>query len=206
MKLLTVILLIISFNLSINKCYPCSNHFRPQSDSTAIQAKKLKQLYLLATGSGGMNDFYRQKFFDEFPGTFSRLNELYGYDNGKAAILYDDAENHIIKLFNNLDSINDTLYYNKIITIAIGGHWDADAINYFQYGLKQRVEKNPELAVFILEKNTTENVKSFWHFYFDQPHPQKEIPDALKKIKLINEPVYNAMILAQEAALKEKEW
>lgn len=188
-------MLFISFiNISSAKAAPYLID-KKLNDSITLKAKKLKQLYLLATAtSQDMRNIYTEKFFNEFPDSFKELNSLYGYENDTPSILYYEAENHIIKLFNNINTINDTLYYKKVINIAIGGHWDADAINYFQHGLNDRAEKKPELIVYLLKQMEIKAIKSFWYFYFDGPHPKEQISDSLKKIKSIDIGIYNVMI------------
>jgi len=176
-----------------------------QVDSIALKAKQLKRLYLLSTASSKEVSYnYREQFFKEFPNTFNQLLKLYGYDNknSKPNILYYEAPNHILKLFNNLSEVNDTLYYRKIIQISIGGRWDADAVNYFQNGLRHRILDNPELAVYVLKHTPHDKVKSFWYFYFDGAHPKKEIPEQLKRIRSIDSEIYNLMIVAQDEVLK----
>ncbi|MFI5139176.1 MAG: hypothetical protein ACHQIM_15240 [Sphingobacteriales bacterium] len=204
MKQHYLVFLFIIFTTSI-----CSGHsifFKSeQQDSLQLKAKKLKQLYILATASTDTKEIYEKRFFDEFPGTFKQLNELYGYENSKAAILYYEATEHIMGLFNNLNSINDTVYYRKTIGIALGGKWDADAVNYFQAGLKDRIEKKPELAIYILESLPEKDVKSFWYFYFDEPHPPKQIDISLQKIKSIDSKIYTIMVSSHNEALSQEE-
>jgi len=172
-----------------------------------LKAKKLKQLYVQSTSSSSdLVNIYKKKFFDEFPSTFKQLDELYGDDsdiNHKPALLIDQAEQHIINLFNELKTINDTLYCRKIVSIAIGGHWDSDAVNYFQNGLIKKVLNNPALIVYILKGMSNGRIQSFWYFYFDGPHPRKQIAEPLQKIRFINNRIYDLMLKAQTEVLKD---
>lgn len=86
--------------------------------------------------------------------------------------------------------------------ISIGGHWDVDAVNYFQSGLRGRVLNKPDLVIYILRGMPAEKIKSFWYFCFDAPHPKKRIPEQLQKIKSIDDKIYNLMIEAQDEVLK----
>ena len=180
---------------------------RHSKDSLSLKAKKLKQLYLLSTSSSNdVSDIYKQQFFDAFPNTFKQLDGLYGdhFDiHHKPAPLNDQAEHHIIGLFNKLNIINDTLYYSKIVSIAIGGHWDGDAINFFQEGLRHKVLNIPALVVDILKDKSNERIYSFWYFYFDEPHPAKPFAEPLKRIKNINTKIYFLMVDAQKEVLKQ---
>jgi len=203
MRIKIIIILFLVFKLGLLSA-------QQSADSIESKAKKLKQYYLLSKSkTAEVADMYEQKFFEEFPDNFNELNELYG-DNEqrkKAAILNDEVENHIYKLFNNLKSINDTAYYKKIIRIAIGGKWDADAVNIFQNGLMNRVVNKPELTVFILRKMSQDSIKSFWYFYFDGPLPKKHFDPSLKKIKVIDKKIYGLMMESYDEVLKawEKE-
>ncbi len=165
------------------------------------KATKLKQLYVKATSS--VRNSYRLEFFSEFPNSFSELNKLYGYTNDKAGPLYEFSNKHIYELFNNLKDIPDTLYYNKIIRIAIGGHWDADGIDAFQDGLRTHVLNNLDLTLEILEKYSDRNIESFWFFYFDGPHPSSQIDDRLQTLKDKDSKIYKLMISAHKKVMKQ---
>ncbi len=143
-----------------------NNIFAQSSPTLSAKAKRLKQLYTMAVNSSN-SDIAKQQFFNEFPNTFKELNDLYGDENNKPGLLANDAIGHIYELFNNLTIINDTLYYRKLVSIAIGAHWDADGVNYFQDGLKKRVLSKPMLAVYLLQNKPDKDITDFWFFYFD---------------------------------------
>ena len=199
-----LLVIIATFAASISDAHTI-NLNNPTRDSLQIKADSLKQLYTLATFSHVNKEIYEKQFFDEFPATFNQLNDLYGDKENKPAMLNNEAENHIIDLFNKIKSVNDTIYYRKIIGIAIGGRWDADAVNYFQHGLRERVENNVALTIYLLKKLKAADIKSFWFFYFDGAHPKKQIPDALQKVKLLDSKIYTLMIEAQNELFKQKE-
>lgn len=206
-KIVTVIFVLSMIYSAKVRCYPIPPNIQPNLDSLNLKAIKLKQLYILSsTGSSEVSDNYKMQFFDAFPNTFKQLDELYG-DNldahNKPAPLNDRAEQHILDLFNHLNCINDTLYYRKIILIANGGHWDGDAINFFQHGLRNKVLNDPGLVVYILKDMPDNRIRSFWFFYFDGVHPEEQIPKQLQKIKSINNRIYNLMIEAQTEVLKQ---
>jgi hypothetical protein len=177
------------------------------ADTLVTRATKLKQFYLLSKSSlVDVSDNYKKQFFDCFPNTFKELDELYGdhYDaDHKSALLNDQAERHIADLFNNLNNINDTLYYRKIVSIAICGHWDADAINFFQHGLRNKVLSNPALIVLVLKGLSNDKIQSFWYFYFDGPIVKKQIVEPLQKVKTIDSKIYDLMIKGHDDALKQ---
>jgi hypothetical protein len=202
MKTYSLIALIIFFNISISKGYLILNEKIAIEDSIIVKAKHLQELYKLSTNSSSKTQIYRKQFFDLFPNSFKELNDLYGYNNGIEAPLYNQVEKHIFELFNNLNNINDTLYYRKIVSIAIGGHWDADAVNAFQEGLRKRVLGKPNLIVYMLKEIPDKEIESFWYFYFDGVHPSNQIAEPLLRIKTSNLKIYNLMIEAHKDVLK----
>jgi len=159
------------------------------------KADKLRDLYAKIMTEPD-NDNAKQAFFNVFPATFKEFVNLYGYENDSPCILYYKAEGHVLGLFNNIKSVNDTLYYNKIIDIAIGGRWDADAVSYLQQGIRQHVLKNIDLTVYLLGRRSSKQMHSFWYFYFDGPHPERQVPAGLKKIRTLNKNMY-AIILQE---------
>ncbi len=144
-------------------------------------------------------------FFNAFPGTFSELDNLYGFQHDRPMPLYHEAENHILKGFNKISAVNDTLYYSKIIAIAIGGKWDADAISCFQYGLSKRIFENTELTASLLEKHDDAEIRGFWYFVFDGPHPENKIPSKLVELRRTHKRVYELMLSGHKQVLQESD-
>lgn len=199
-KLYGLLVVVFIVPALFSSCYAQTAKTRGSNDSIQLKAQELKELYFKATNSPGISDMYKQQFFDAFPNTFKELNELYGYNNHKPALLYNNFVEHICNLFNNLDDVvEDTLYYRKIISIAMGGHWDADAVACFQDGLREHVLAKPKLVVYLLKGMPDKQIKGFWYFYFDAIFPEKAIPEKLSVIKEADTHMYSLM----EATLKE---
>lgn len=157
------------------------------------KANKLRTAYKKVLGTSNKASS-ETNFFKEFPNTFNELNALYGFNNDTPAVLYNDASKHILEVFNELKSINDTLYYRKIIGISIGGKWDADAINYFQDGLQKHVTQNTTLTCYILKQLPENDIRSFWYFYFDSPHPKENLESDLMSIEQIDSVIFKYLI------------
>ena len=122
-------------------------------------------------------------FFDLFPNTFCELDSIYGF-NKKPGPLYFNSADHIVGLFFELKSINEEEYLQKLINISINGHWDADAINYFQTGMRNHVMSNLQLTFILLAQYSDDQIESFFYFFFDGIHPRwKEIPDFFTEYK-----------------------
>lgn len=163
------------------------------------KAKKLEEYYSKSYSNTDSLK-YRQLFFEEFPNSFIELKSIYDYEFDKPNILVEKAYEHIFLLFNNLDNIEDSIYYNKLINVAIDGKWDADAIFCFQYGLQNRVFQNPELTFDLLYSRNDKEIKSFFYFFFDSIHPKwNDIPKELRPMKKKSVRIYKLM----EQALNE---
>jgi hypothetical protein len=170
--------------------------------SDSIWAQKLRRLYSLSTSENSKGA--RQEFFYSFPGNFQDLNRLYGYNGSKRGPLYMDAVNHISYLFKDFAAVKDTIFYKKIIDISIGGHWEADAINYFRKALKEKVGAKPYLVFYLLKRIQGKQIGEFWFFYFDEPLPANKIPGNLLFIKETDKNMYELMEQSLKAV--QKSW
>lgn len=116
---------------------------------------------------------YQFLFFKIFPDKFQMLDSLYGYEEESGpSILYDQAVNHIIEVFFKLDKIPKEVFTRKVIELSFYGTWEADAINYFQHGVRKNTKGNIELYCRLLSDYSEDELLSFWHFHFDGPHPE----------------------------------
>lgn len=172
------------------------------------KAERLQEYYLKST-KGPDTLKYQKLFFDEFPTRFSEFDSLYGYKENVtgdliySGILEDHAIPHIINLFNRITCISEKNYLNKTINIAINGRWEADGVSYFLHGLQERVLKNPALTFKLLENRSDEEIKSFWYFFYDGPHPAENIPKEFDIMKIINPKIYSLMETAHKEVLKD---
>eukprot|EP01132_Coremiostelium_polycephalum_P005048 gene5048-6283_t len=78
-----------------------------------------------------------------------------------------------IKILDWLENtIPSKLYYEKLISLGIGGVWD-EQTRYLLVGIRQLVvKKNLPLSIEILEKYTDDEIASFFYFLFDGPFPE----------------------------------
>ena len=159
-------------------------------------AKKLTDYFSKVHGPDSVK--YQKLFFAAFPDNFTDLNGVYGYNSNMedtayhGAPLYDGHE-HIFFFF-TLTTIPEKDFYQKIINIAIGGHWDADAVNYFQRGLQTKVLQNPKLTFDLLEPKSDTEIKSFFFFFFHAIHPRYEnIPGELQTLETYDRRIYKML-------------
>lgn len=127
----------------------------------------------------------KQAFFDNFPNSFSRFQELYGYDEIKGeAPYYNVAEEHLVFLFKTPDIVKSDVFINKLIDISRNGKWDADSVNYFQEKLRNYFFDNYSLFMNQLKRREEKEIKGFWYFFSDGPHFNSEISSkVLKSLK-----------------------
>ncbi len=155
----------------------------------------LVKYYSLAINSKDSN-LYKEKFFENYPGNFQLFNSIYGYkyidsDSIYYSPLYGVSMDHI-KLFFNLSSIVDKdIFIKKIINISLGGYYEVDAVSIFQQELQKLFLSDTELFLKVLELYTDIEIKSFWHFFFDNnifDHPFciKIYSEVYEKIEMLN--------------------
>lgn len=132
------------------------------------------------------NDY--ASFLYLFPNTFSELIDYYGFDEktGKHPLYSLGESYHINFLFSAPNKYLPQLFL-KVVDIAIDGKWDADSINLFQDHLIKFILTHTKGIIEILTSKTISECKSFWHFVFDGPIPNKDdFSTVYKKIKPLN--------------------
>lgn len=185
-----------------NKCSSQSKVIvETKTDSITIKGEKLKEFYAKSFDRIDKMD-YEILFFEEFPDNFSDFEKLYGYNDSLEGILYENALKHI-QLLDEINCILDSVYFKKLISISINGHWAADGVNYFQKLLRDHIEKKPMVLFEILETLPRENVLSFWIFYFDGLHPELNIPKEIIEMELLYPDIYQIVITAKNKILDE---
>ncbi len=149
------------------------------------------------------NQTYQQRYFDLFPDSFEKFEQVFGFEDGKKAPLYYNSIEYIRALF-ELDSISQSNQINKWIDISIGGHWDADAVNYFQHYLRPRILKNVDLTYRLLKVRPDKEVESFFYFFFNEIHPQFEtIPAEFEMLKNRDKTFYSLLEKGHHRAIED---
>ncbi|MGY6562372.1 MAG: hypothetical protein ACXITV_09715 [Luteibaculaceae bacterium] len=153
---------------------------------------------------------YLTLFFESFPNNFPTFFKIYGdrYDSYNDSIEYDvlllAQEYTLSTLLPELkQAIHEQDYYKKMITVGVGGFWQADNVSALQNHLQDILPENVPLSVKVLEDKSEEEIKSFWRFVYDGPHPDhpilKELYDTLyPKISQVNPKVAELMKQAYE--------
>lgn len=162
------------------------------------KSDSLKSLYSIITKSK-MTDIKKEYvlFFQTFPSDFDCFIDIYGfrmdgndYSSMQLSPLYDESFEHIELFFKTKDYIKKENFISKLIDVSLYGYWDADAISIFKMNLFDFLENNLKSFYEILSKYNNNQIKSFWTFYFDEPHPENYDFDYLKKIDEWDKPMY----------------
>ena len=136
----------------------------------------------------------QKNYFDAFPNTWNEFIMTYQYISDKEydLAMFFHAVDHINALY-ELNTISDSLYCGKIISIAIGGRINQDVANELG-GLKILVKwvmKTKMNAMFaLLSKLRKGHQFEFWSFYWANVNYRKEINMEFDAIKQKNEKTY----------------
>lgn len=125
------------------------------------------------------NSNKQREFFDAFPKTWMEYIVTYQYiPDKKKANLYDIAHKHV-DAFSDLTQIPDSLYYGKLVNIAVGAMADADAPSYLRSCLRYRMKNNSEKIFDVLSHFRKGHRFEFWEFYWSNIVVSADIPKEL---------------------------
>ncbi|MFD2162287.1 hypothetical protein ACFSJU_07770 [Paradesertivirga mongoliensis] len=174
-----------------------NQHIQEEQSDLKHKAEQLKKAYKRLSSSSFK--MFEQQYFDSFPSSFVLLNGLFGYTDKEPmgadfqpGPLYDESLIYIEAFF-KLEEIEKTMYYNRIIDISSNGKWYADGVSHFKHGMQAKLKADIESFCELLKKRTDKEIKGFWFFYFDGPHPPKKMPAELYELKQKNQRVYRLM-------------
>lgn len=120
-------------------------------------------------------------FCQDFPDNIDSFNALYGYSDADGpAKLYDIHLEHI-NFFYSCDAVSDTFKLEKSFGLTLDAKWEADAPSWMQVRVIDMIEKDTELAIFVLSTKNSTEIRSFWSFLLDGPHPKD--PQNQKTVK-----------------------
>jgi hypothetical protein len=106
--------------------------------------------------------------------------------------------------------VPDTLYYDRLISLSIGGRWDADNVNYLAGHIRKCTEAKPELMLRRLALQRKGYQLRFWQYYWsslEANHRLKTRYEELRKVMLpISPEQVKIMDIGFEYAWKELEY
>ncbi len=152
----------------------------------------------------------QEKFFEYFPNNFCELKSIFGYDETDTTEisfgpLYEDSQRYIDAFFNKLN-IDQTKIVKRVIKICYDGYWQADGISIFQDYLHLGMKNNIVTYITELGLKDKNEILSFWHFYYDGPHPENYQEDYQRvyiKVQAIDPRVADLMKQSYKKLLSE---
>lgn len=149
------------------------------------------------------------RFFELFPGDFATFHKIYGYQEEKIPYA---TRNYSYMLHFLLPELKEAIaadeYYNKMIGVGVGGFWEADDVGALSHHLWKLVPENVALSIKVLEKYEEKEIKSFWYFLYDGPHPEhpfnrKHYEELYPRVRDINLHIAEQLKQAYEQLLSE---
>jgi hypothetical protein len=147
----------------------------------------------------------KRDFFYAFPTSFVGLQQLYGYDDikGTAAKYYNVAPEHISLFFKSAENIDNKVFTKKVLDISKNGKWEADAVNYFQDGLRKYFFNHSNTFLELLSKRDKNEISGFWYFFSDGPHFNKEVSNRVLKLLKSNPSMERTYLNAVQKVKKD---
>ena len=124
-------------------------------------------------------------YFEAFPNTWMEYIVTYQFDpddkEGRKN-LYFAGHKHVYAFEYKLNLIPDSLYYKKLVNIAIGGRKDADAANYLQSCVESHMIDHSEQILNALAPLCKRHRFEFWEFYFSNIVKSADIEEELNRL------------------------
>ena len=184
----------IEFTVSSNREGDKFTYF--DSLSLEERAKKLNELYTkIKNANSDTKTELEHEFFRIFPDDYETFVSIYGWKGWPnpelEGILYGLEYYPQIEYFLDIGKVIPyEVFIRKLIRISLGGEWEADEVDAVQRKIIQMMMDQKELFLLALSEHTSEDLIKFWIFYFDGPHPPKEIPEYLAFIQEANPEMY----------------
>lgn len=177
MKNKILILIVLSLSVAINS----------MSQTFLVDTAKLNSSYRELVDKP--NTIERQKkFFDAFPNTWREFITTYQYvsKNDYDLTMYRLAQKQIETLGERTTMINDTLYCRKIVNIAVGGIYDADAPNYYKDLLHRVMWNKMNAMLYIISQLRKGHQMQFWQFYWSSNAKSKRLETEFNRLSKLN--------------------
>lgn len=151
------------------------------------------------------------RYFQIFPVDFNSFQYIYGYqmdDEGRVRV-WPFVKHTLYGFLPELKSVIPVEeYYEKMIGVGVGGFWDADEVTILQIHLGNIVTENIQLSLEVLERKGEKEIRSFWYFLFDGPHPshpnkRKRYESLYLRISRLSSKMAEQLKLAYEQLLVE---
>ena len=124
-------------------------------------------------------------YFEAFPNTWMEYIVTYQFvpdDKEGRKNLYSVGHKHMHAFEYKLNLIPDSLYYKKLVNIAIGARKDADAANYLQGCVESHMIDHSEQILNALAPLRKGHRFEFWEFYFSNIIAIETIEEELNRL------------------------
>lgn len=148
------------------------------------------------------------QFFDAFPcnwrefiTTYGFRSEIYGLcpHDGYDFTRYSAAKSHI-EAFGSISLVNDTVYCRKLVNIAVGGTYEADAPNFFKSLLHRVMQEEMDAMLYSVSLLRKGHCMQFWQFYWSSNGKSDELEREFAHLYELNIGKYPDMMKMMEIA------
>gem|GEM_PF-449678 len=127
----------------------------------------------------------RQKaFFEAFPKTFFELEVLFGYHPELIpSNLYASGYDYTEAFRNKIPAVPVETRIDRLITLFMDGHWEADAPSYLKEELHTYADAHPLAFFRLLARHTPAEQRLFWQCFWQNPCKDPWLATALSHYK-----------------------
>ncbi len=146
----------------------------------------------------------QEAFFNAFPNNWREFITTYCFcsNDGYDLTMYSAAYDHIAALGSKMSMINDTVYCRKLVNIAVGGTYDADAPNYFKTALHRTMQEKEGAMLYCISQLRKGHCMQFWQFYWSSNGKSNEFEKEFAHLYGLNIDKYPDMIKTMEIAFR----
>ena len=151
------------------------------------------------------NTLERQKaFFDAFPGNWREFIGTYQYvpENNYDLTMYGHAFEHIEALKIKVTLVEDSVYCEKLVHIAIGMPYEADAPSHFQDLLHNVMWRKMDGMLNAISKLRKGYQMQFWQFYWSNPVKSKNLETEYQRLLKLNSDTHPEQMKIMEIAFQ----
>lgn len=146
----------------------------------------------------------QEAFISAFPNNWSEFITTYGFcsKDGYDLTMYNTANEHIAALGSKLSLITDTTYCRKLLNIAVGGVYGADAPNYLNKILHHAVQENEDVMLHCISQLRKGHQMQFWQFYWSCNGESDEREEEFNRLYGLNANIYPYEMATMEIAFR----
>ena len=172
-----------------------------------VDTAKLNVAYRTLVNEPGKKENQLQ-FFDAFPCkwiefiiTYGFCSEIVGLSpcDGYDLTMYSASKSHIEAL-GSISLVNDTVYCRKLVDIAVGGTYEADAPNFFKSLLHLVMHKKMDVMLYTVSQLRKGHCMQFWQFYWSSNGKSSELEKEFTHLYKLNVDKYPDMMKTMEIA------